>query len=168
MLDLRQVAADAAASETREVDREKLADLVQLGERMDQLRAELNDAKQLEKTIRTEYDRLRKEVVPELMHAVGLVAANGKGSFTLSSGKKVYLQADMLVNIKKIDQERFYDWLREQGHGDLVVETVHWQTLRAFAKEQLAEASDEPDESSGPLPDYVSVFPYLKAVIRKS
>ena len=45
-----------------------------------------------------------------------------------------------------------YDWIREQGHGDLIEEAVNTKTFRAFIEELIEE--DENIE----LPEFVNTY----------
>lgn len=54
--------------------------------------------------------------------------------------------------VKVEDQERFYAWLRKNDMGDLIKETIHPQTLKAWAGDMV----DDP-EQAGSLPEYLTV-----------
>jgi hypothetical protein len=62
-------------------------------------------------------------------------------------------------------KEELFEALREQGFGDLIVETVNAQTLSSFVKDQSAENGDA-------LPDWldglVSVFEQTGVSVRKA
>ncbi len=90
------------------------------------------------------YDDVRKRKLPEKMQELGLIGPTGKGGFTHSSGSKVHLRVEVWAYIKKEAQEETYTWLKENGHGGILKETVHPQTLRAFAKELLEDGAPMP------------------------
>ena len=62
-----------------------------------------------------------------------------------------YLQTQYYASIigEESAQNQFFENLREEGYGDIIKETVHPQTLRAFVKEQINSTED------GELPEYM-------------
>lgn len=123
------------------------AELQKLKASEDQLNDELKEVKR-------KIDDIQKREIPELFEAQGVTNAKVPGVGT------IYLQDKVFAYVKAEDQDRFKDWLRENGHGDLIKETVHPATLTAWAKEQLSEAK--------PLPDFVSASFVTQAALRKS
>lgn len=128
--------------------------LAQLAEALLDARADLDEAKEREKEARERYDELRKKVIPDAL------AEEGLSSFRLPSGELVYMQGDLHVSVKKGDQHRLHEWLRQKGLEDLITEQVHYQTLRATCRE-LKENGEE-------LPDFIGYFPYQKVNVRSS
>lgn len=157
MLDPRTLIAEESA---REVDPQQATEVFRLARRMAAAKDQLDRLNEEIKSVRETHDRIRKDELPDAMHEAGMVAATGKGSFTLDDGRKVFLQADMHVSLPASGRAVFYDWLSQAGHGDLIVPHVHPSTLKAFCKEQLAEGSE--------LPEVITTHPYLKAVLRKA
>jgi len=92
------------------------------------------------------------------MAEAGIVSEEGKGSFSLPDGSTVYLTTSLYVSCRKADQEHLHQWLRANGLGDLIKETVHHQTLRAFAREQ--------SEKGAPLPLVLTTHYVTKAAAR--
>lgn len=133
--------------------------LAQLGIEMAEAKAAYEEANAKAKELKKRYDEIRLEKVPEAMAAAGLVSDAAKGSYTLPDGRKVILSNRFYASVKKPDQESFMDWLRENGHEDLIKETVHSQTLTAWAREQA--------EAGNPLPPEVAVYVETAASIRK-
>jgi hypothetical protein len=123
------------------------ASLAGLKNKKDELEASLKDVNGV---IRT----LSEETLPRLMEDLE------QDSFRVPNVGTVFLQQKVYANVKADDREKFHAWLRENGHGDIIKETVHPQTLTAFAKEQLGEGK--------PLPDTVSARFVPTAVIRRS
>ena len=156
MLDPRTLLAE---EEAKEVDPEKAGEVMSLALLMAAAKDELDDLTEAIKAVRTSYDRIRLEELPDAMHEAGMVAATGKGGFTLADGRKVFLQSDMHVALLAEGRSDFYEWLRTNGHGDLLVEHVHPSTLKAFCKEQVAEGTELP---------HITTHPFLKAVLRKA
>ena len=62
-----------------------------------------------------------------------------------------YLQTQYYASIvaEESAQSQFFDNLRKEGYGDIIKETVHPQTLKAFVKEQINSTED------GELPKYM-------------
>lgn len=133
--------------------------LSDLGQRMQTLRNELAEVRAYKTELQKEYDRLREEVLPDAMRRAGIVSDDGRGSFTLPDGATVYLRSTLYPSVRKANQPRFHAWLREEGHGDLIKETVHHQTLKAFCREQVEAGRNLPE-------DLVTTHYVTKASIR--
>ena len=157
MLDPRTLIAEEAA---REVDPAKATYVMTLAKDMAGHKDRLDEINEEAKALREKYDRIRLDELPDAMHEAGMVAATGKGSFTLQDGRKVFLMSDMHVHLNKNEQAAFYRWLEDHGHSDLLVQHVHPSTLKAFCKEQVAEGTE--------LPEDLTTHPFLKAVLRKA
>lgn len=100
-----------------------------------------------------EIDTLKKDVLPSMMDA------NEIEKFTTEGVGTIYTQIKVQAYVKKEDEERFHDWLRENGHGDLIKPYVFPATLSSFAKEQL--------ENGVELPDFFSASKVETAVLRR-
>lgn len=157
MLDPRTLIAEELA---REVDPEKAGQVLRLAQTMAEVKDRMDILNDELKGLREMHDHIRKDELPDAMHEAGMVAVTGKGSFTLVDGRKVFLQADMHVHLLAADRIAFQDWLKANGHGDLIVPHVHPSTLKAFCKEQIAEGAE--------LPEALTTHPFLKAVLRKA
>ena len=78
-----------------------------------------------------------------------------------------YLQTQYYPSIiaEESAQHQFFENLRKEGFGDIIKETVHPQTLKAFVKEQINSTED------GELPEYmkglVNVYTKEKVNTRK-
>lgn len=131
-----------------------------LGERMLSARLRADDLAAKAKEAKAEYDKIRLEEMPEAMAAAGMVSDTGNGSFTLPDGSKIVLTNRFYASVKKPDMDAFMEWLREQGHGGIIKESVHSSTLTAFCREQV--------EAGCPLPPEVSTYTETAASIRKS
>lgn len=156
-LDPRTLMEDAEAP-SKEADPASVRDLVKLAQEMNETRAQLDEAKEEAKRLQARYDHFRKEELPQKMKEAGLISPSGKGSFTLPDGSTVYLASDQHVHAPSATKEKLYKWLKENGHEDLVVEYVHYSTLKAFVKEMTAGGQEVP---------FVDTYPYLVARARK-
>lgn len=113
-------------------------DLRDLKDRKDVLELEL---KEVNKRIRA----LSEQEIPEYMdeNEIDKISIDGVGT--------VFLKTKVYANVKADDLNGFFEWLRDNGNGDIIKETVHPSTLNAFAKEQLSEGKELPDMLSARL-----------------
>jgi uncharacterized radical SAM superfamily Fe-S cluster-containing enzyme len=65
--------------------------------------------------------------------------------FNVPDVARVELRQEVYVHVNKDDTQKFHDWLKTEGHGDLVIPYVFPATLKAFAGEQLAQNVALPD-----------------------
>ena len=81
-------------------------------------------------------ERLSREQVPDVMraHNIRNVTIEGVGRVTLGTR----WSASML------DKQSGFEWLRQNGHGGVIQETVNAQTLGALAKELNNDGIDLP------------------------
>lgn len=155
--DLLAMSRDGMA-EGEEATEAATPELADLGQRLVAVKEELDELKDQKKAKQKEYDELRNEVLPQAMRLAGIVSEEGKGSFTLPDGSTIYLGNRLRSYVRKADRPKLNAWLRSQGHGDLIRETVHHQTLQAFCREQT--------ERGEALPDFVSVYHETAARVR--
>lgn len=114
-----------------------VSEMIESKRLVDELEATLKGAK-------AQLDDIRKRRLPEKMQELGMVGPSGRGGFTHSSGAKVHLRVEVWANIRKEVAEETYAWLKDNGHGDIIKETVNAQTLRAFAKERIEDGEPLP------------------------
>lgn len=62
------------------------------------------------------------------------------------AGKLFYLSTRLYASPAKGRREFLYAWLRENGYGDLVRETVYAQSLAAFVRELMEEDDELPKD----------------------
>jgi hypothetical protein len=62
------------------------------------------------------------------------------------AGHTAYISADMRCSIVDGKKPAAYQWLRDNGRGDLIVETVNSSTLASSAKAALKQGEPLPDE----------------------
>lgn len=108
-----------------------------------------------EKTVwQKKFDHLRMNLIPEMMENEGInkVDFDGIG--------RVATQGNIYASIIKGKKEEAYDWLRDNGHGDLINGTVNASSLKAFLKECMREGIQFPD-------DLFKATPYMMATITK-
>jgi hypothetical protein len=92
------------------------------------------------KTVNAQLTELTTKTIPEALQdqEVPRLTVDGVGT--------LYLQTEVYAFVPAEQRDAFYDWLRMNGHGDLIKDTVHPGTLKAWAKEQLSEGIALPDE----------------------
>ena len=135
--------------------------IAELGNDLVALRDTIHGHELLLKELKSRRDQISKELLPDAMRAAGLVGDNGKGSFTLGDGTKIHLRTNLYASYVKAKQVAFFAWLIENGHKDLIKETVNANTLKAFVREQREEGNDIPQ-------DLVTVHDEVVAVAVKS
>jgi len=97
------------------------------------------------------YEYLRKVAIPRKMEEMGIEMVRLDGIGTVS------LRTDAYCTVPAQYREELHDWLRYNGHADLVTSTVNASTLKAFIKEQMMEGQE--------VPDMVKFEPYTYATI---
>lgn len=118
------------------------------------LKAQLETQEGAVSATKAAIEKLTKQTIPEILEAMGADNARVPGVGT------VYLQHKVFANVKADDRDRFHAWLRDNGFGDLIKDTVHPGTLTSFAKEQL--------EKGVALPDFVQASFVTQAALRKA
>jgi len=95
----------------------------------DELRKAVASIKEAREALSEMEERLSRETVPDLMRAVGVktVSLEGVGRVTVS----------YRYSCSMLDKEQGIDWLKQNGHGGIVQETVNSSTLAAFSKNLL-------------------------------
>lgn len=107
------------------------------------------------KLINKEFDFLRITKVPAKMEE------DGVDRITVAGVGRVSLTADMHVSVKADMKDKFYEWLRDNGRGDLLQETVNASTLKAAVKGMYKNGEEIPD-------DMLNVSPFTRASITKA
>lgn len=81
-------------------------------------------------------ERLSREYVPEVMraHQIKTITVEGVGRVSLGTRWSASIP----------DKATGFDWLRANGHGGVIQETVNAQTLGALAKELNNEGKELP------------------------
>lgn len=100
------------------------------------------------------HNLLRINKIPDLMDEEGIstVTYDGLGRVTLTS--------DLRARIPAPQRDKAYEWLEENGFGDLIVDTINPSTLKAFCKRQIKDGNSPPDE-------LFSITPFSRASVTK-
>lgn len=107
------------------------------------------------KLINKEYDFLRITKVPAKMEE------DGVDRISIAGIGRVSLTADMHVSIKADHKEQFFEWLRDNGRGDLLQENVNPSTLKAAVKGMFKAGEEVPE-------DLLNVSPFTRAAITRT
>ena len=65
--------------------------------------------------------------------------------FTVPDVGTISVKTKVYSSIKKDDRSRFYQWLRESGNGDVIVDWVFPGTQNAFIKERIETGQEYPE-----------------------
>jgi len=128
--------------------------LNRLAQELRELEDQLKEAEGHASALRVRRDRIKNKDLPEAMETAEI------DKFTVDGVGTVYITQRAYGNILAANRDDAYAWFKENGFGDLVKETVHPQTLNAFAKEQL--------ENGAELPEFITVAYQRNAAIRKA
>lgn len=143
---LRQVVQDfqavaiAIKAETGEVV--KAQDHVSLIKHFNDLRLANESIKQAREMLTELAEHLSREDIPDLF-AVMRDKTGQKPPFVIEGVGRVTVSHRFSCSIITEDKRVGHEWLRANGHGELVVETVNASTLAAFAKDLLETKGQE-------------------------
>lgn len=90
--------------------------------------AYLEDELERGKVLLREYDEVR---LPEAMSAIGL------SRFSTETGVTVTVEPFVSANIREVDRAAAFDWLTENGHGDLIKHEI----TASFSRGEDADAA---------------------------
>jgi hypothetical protein len=103
------------------------------------LQQQYADAKETAANIYHIFDFLRKQIIPATMDEQGFTTVKIEGVGRIQIGFQ--------TSAKQLDKEALFQWLRDNGHPEIVAETVNSSTLASFLKAQLADGESIPDEN---------------------
>lgn len=107
------------------------------------------------KLVNKELDFLRITKIPGQMEDEGI------DKITVSGVGRVSLTADMHVSVKADKKPEFFEWLRDNGRGDLLQENINPSTLKATIKGLVKNGEEIPE-------DLLNVSPFTRAAITKT
>lgn len=105
--------------------------------------------------IKAARDHIAQVLLPEKMDAEGMGTVNVKGI------GRIAITQQIRASVKKDDQPLLRQWLRNNGYGELVTETINSSTLKAWVKERIEEAEEYPA-------DIISVHTFEQATLTKA
>ena len=118
------------------------------------LSTDKESAEETLKGINKEYDYLRLSLIPKLFEDRGV------SNMTMPEIGRVQLAADIYASIPADRREEAYQWLDDNGFGDLITNTVNASTLKAFLKRRVVAGEEIPD-------GLFKVTPFTRASITK-
>lgn len=121
---------------------------------MDRIRVQKDTIEAEFKMTAAEYEYLSKTAIPEAFEREGIKNMNVEGVGL------VKLTADIYASIKSGAKDKLFQWLRDSGFGDLIVDSVAPSTLKSFLKGRIKAGDEYPEE-------FVNVTPYSRASITK-
>lgn len=110
-------------------------------------------------------DHLRFNRLPEIM------ASENVSTFKTTEGHRITLQSDMHATLPVEYRPVAHEWLRDTGHGDLIVESVNASTLKAFIKRAVlaGENAEFPTvKKDGADVPVFSYTPYTRAQLTRA
>ena len=125
-----------------------------------QLKEQIGADEEALKELKARYKELRGTVIPELMAELKMVDAKGHGSFTLSTGEKLFLKNDLHASFSKMNEDAVFEWLRSRGDEALIKLVVHAGTLKAYVKEMLEKGEEPPEE-------LITTYPFQTTNMRR-
>lgn len=106
-------------------------------------------------------DELRKKLIPDMMHRLGVANALNKGTMTIAGVGRVSLRTDTYVSCPEGQKPALLQFLDEIGDGDIIRRDVHPQTLKAHVKE-LRERGD-----TDRIPTMLKIHDEVSAVLTR-
>jgi len=127
----------------------KIHELAEEYNRLDALRDDLEAQK-------SEAWKRQQEVAKEL---ISMMDTEQMSQFKDNAlGKTFSVATDF--NIKQVDEDAFWAWVKENGHGDAIKMTIHAATRAAIVKDHMAKTGQD-------VPG-IEAKPYQKIVMRKA
>jgi hypothetical protein len=123
----------------------------------------LQKLKEHKKRLEDETKSVNAEIEEVETQLAGLMVDQEMQNFT-RNGRMFYLNTKVYASAVAERKAELYEWLKENGYGDLVYETVNANSLAAFVREQLEEADELPEG----LAEMVNVFEKTTVGIRKA
>lgn len=111
----------------------------QLAAKQRKLSEQIDTLKNLSAHLQKQYDGIRLVVLPEKMDEEGIT------NITVDGVGRVSIQSDIYFSIPAPTKEEAYEWLKDNGHGDLIQETVNSSSGKAWAKEMIKKGLSLPE-----------------------
>lgn len=114
--------------------------ITELGKELADLKAKKTSLEDQLKSVNKQIGALQMGVLPEAMDEADIP------KFTIEDVGTIFLQDKINVSILAGDREKVYEWCKANGHEALVVDYIHPSTLNAWAKEQLTNGGELPEQ----------------------
>jgi len=132
----------------------KLWTIQQLATRQRAIQEQLDVIKTITTGLQKELDTIRLNILPEKMDEEDIT------NITVTGVGRVVVQSDIYFSIPADSKEDAYEWLKTNGHADLVQETVNSSSGKAWAKEMFKKGQVLPE-------NLFKVTPFSRAQITK-
>lgn len=116
-------------------------------QKIEELRAEATEFQKI-------YDLIRNRLLPEKMDEQGVE------NIKLEGIGKISLSPVLQVSVPSETRDMFYQWLVENGHGDIIQEYAQPATVKALIQEQIRNGEQIPE-------DLISIHAFTQARITK-
>ena len=104
--------------------------------------------------LQKKFDHLRLHRVPKMMEEMDI------DSVVITDVGRLSTRGELYASIIKDKKGEAYQWLKDNGHGDLIKGTVNASSLKALIKEQIKAGEQFPD-------DMFKITPFTMATITK-
>lgn len=128
--------------------------LIDLIREMDRVQQQKDHLDSELKKINSRFDYLRLAAVPNKMDEEGI------DNITIEGVGRLGLTSDAYVSIKAGMKDQAWQWLSDNGHGDLITETINPSSLKAAVKQMISKAEEVPE-------DLFNVTPFTRASITR-
>lgn len=122
-----------------------LEDLAKLATKQLNLESTLSELDQRVKKVKEELKQVQEHDIPNLMEALGVA------KYTFSNGSELKVTDIIAASIGKKNQEKAFEWLRENGHGDIIKNEI--SVKLASGMDQDAEKVEESIKQLGLIPE---------------
>ena len=112
--------------------------IFELADKLLELREEKDRLKELTKQNNEEIDRVEQELAEEMR-------VNEIDNFK-RSGRTFYPIVKTWASPQRGRREAVYEWMKENGYGDLVTETVHAQRFNSMINEMIEDDGTVPED----------------------
>lgn len=112
--------------------------IFELADKLLELREEKDRLKELTKQNNEEIDRVEQELAEEMR-------VNEIDNFK-RAGRTFYPIVKTWASPQRGRREAVYEWMKENGYGDLVTETVHAQRFNSLVNEMIEDDGSIPDD----------------------
>ena len=113
---------------------------------LSELATELRDLKDQKETLEEQLTAIKARTRAIEVHELPEAMEDKEiDKFTVPDVGTISVKTKVYSSIKKDDRERFYQWLRESGNGDVIVDWVFPGTQNAFIKERIETGQEYPE-----------------------
>lgn len=130
--------------------------MFELAERLKDLKAQKKAGEDHVKALNAEIEKVDQQLVESMIETE-------MQSFN-KSGSVFYLNTKTFASAVADRKPELFEWLKENGYGAMVQETVNAMTLAAWVREQLEEKPELPEE----LQPLLNVYEKTTVGIRKA